>query len=422
MAKNKTELEKAGWQMKERQKHILLVSYEFPPEIATGGIGSYMYHLSGLLTQAGFRVTVMSGTVDRNEVTVIERTNCENILVPATTDVIFRSKVLQVFEHCFANQLPDLIESPEVGACALEIKRKYSQIPLLVKLHSPGVLITKISNTYQPLLQKIRFVAGALRRGKVDLGYWSRTDKNKLSDPEYQICLLADCLYSPSAALKKWVSNYWRIPLERIKVLPNPFLIDTSLYNYDVNRNTKTICFIGKLTVLKGMYAFTHAIKKILLLYTDYKVIIAGRDEPIPDKQLSMSAWMQEQLHVISDRVLFTGAISRNEVNEIMGKSEICVVPSLWENYPNVVLEAMAAGCSVIASDRGGIPEIIKTGQNGILIDPLKPESITKALKRYLNNVDFRYQIGLAARNDSIFLSKSINKQILSCYRSAMNN
>lgn len=81
------------------RKHILLVSYEFPPEMATGGIGAYMFHLSGLLTYAGFKVTVMSGTNSRDDVTKVELAHCENILIPASTDLIFRSKALQVFEH-----------------------------------------------------------------------------------------------------------------------------------------------------------------------------------------------------------------------------------------------------------------------------------------------------------------------------------
>lgn len=398
------------------RKHILLVSYEFPPEMATGGIGSYVYHLSSLLTQAGFRVTVMSGTMSKDEVTVVAQTHCKNILVPATSDVIFRNKVLEVFEYYFASQLPDLIESPEVGACALEIKRKYPQVPLMVKLHSPGVLITNISNTYQPFLHKLRFVVGALRRGSIDLGYWSRTDKNKASDPEYQICLLADWLYSPSAALKKWMSSYWKISGEKINVLPNPFLIDASLYAYDVRRNTKTICFVGKLTVLKGIYAFTHAINKILLLYPDYRVIIAGRDELIPGTKLSMLAWMQEQLSSVSDQILFSGEIGRNEVNAIMGKSEICIVPSLWENYPNVVLEAMAAGCAVIASDRGGIPELIDHNKNGLLIRSKNVGSIINAFHMLIKNREQRVLFAEESRVKVKFISETTGKMIVDAY------
>ncbi len=416
MAKSETEIEKFARSMNHNRKHILLVSYEFPPEMATGGIGSYMFHLSGLLTDAGFKVTVMSGTNRRDDVIKVQLAHCENILIPASTDLIFRSKALQVFEHYFGDQLPDMIESPEVGACAIEIKHKYPKVPLLVKMHSPGVLITKISNSYQPLLQKMRFVAGALRRGRIDLGYWAHTDKNKLSDPEYQICLLADWLYSPSTALKKWVSRYWSIPLNNIKVLPNPFLIDASLYNYDSNRNTRTICFVGKLTVLKGMYAFTHAIKKILLLHPDYKVIIAGRDELIPDKKQSMRSWMEGQLSAVSDRVLFTGALDRTAVNELMGKSEICIVPSLWENYPNVVLEAMAAGCAVIASDGGGIPELIEHNRNGLLIQSKNIKSIIKAFDILIKNSKQRVSLAEESRETVKLMADKTGKTIINEY------
>lgn len=146
------------------------------------------------------------------------------------------------------------------------------------------------------------------------------------------------------------------------------------------------------------MYAFTHAIRKILLLYPDYKVIIAGRDELIKDNKLSMRVWMSDQLSAVSDRVLFTGAISRDEVNEIMGKSEICIVPSLWENYPMVVLEAMAAGCAIAAAKRGGIPEIITDNQNGLLFNPNAPKDIFRAVNSLLIDEPYRLQLANAGR------------------------
>jgi hypothetical protein len=64
-----------------------------------------------------------------------------------------------------------VIESPEVGACALYIKETYPSIPLVIKMHTPGVLITKISNTYQSVFTKLRYIAGAFLRGRFDLGF-----------------------------------------------------------------------------------------------------------------------------------------------------------------------------------------------------------------------------------------------------------
>lgn len=378
--------------------HLLLVTYEFPPFMATGGIGSYMYHLAHVIAGKGHQVVVFSATQSHTELTVLNKKDYINYLIPAANTVVFRTEVLKVFESYIQKYPVDVIESPEVGACALLVKEAYPFIPLVVKMHTPGVLITKISNTYQSVFSKLRYVAGAFLRGRFDLGFWSKVDLNKESNPEYQICQLADHLLSPSVALKNWVVHYWKLPEKKIKILPNPITAGEQLFSFPISNRPLTICFIGKLTVLKGMIAFARAIKEILLRHTDYKVIIVGRDEALSDAVPSMKAWLLNQLETVKNRVLITGAVEKEKVLEILSQSRVCVVPSLWENYPNVVLEAMAAGCAVAAANRGGIPEIIKDGKTGLLFNPLRPSSIFRAIDRLLKDEPKRLQLVAAAR------------------------
>lgn len=380
------------------QLHILLITYEFPPQMATGGIGSYMNHLAHLLYKNGKQVTVFSATTAHQQVEVVDRGFCINYLLPAMSTSVFRNKALEVFKTYIQSHTVDVIESPEVGACALEIKKAFPQTPLVVKMHTPGVLITKVSNIYQPLFTKLRFVAGALLKGKIDLGYWAKYDKNKLNDPEYIICEKADVLLSPSLALKKWAVDFWKIPSEKITVLPNPFTASPDLFQYPVERRTKQICFVGKLTVLKGMIAFTKAMKRILKVHPEYTLVLAGRDEMNPRSGSSMQQWMQQELNPFCNRIFFKGAVTANEVNLLLKQSDICVVPSLWENYPTVVLEAMAAGCAVAASNRGGIPEIITHHQNGLLFNPMKPASIFSAVHELIQDEAQRLQLAAMGR------------------------
>lgn len=396
---------------------ILLITYEFPPHMNTGGIGSYMYHLAHLLSGAGHNVTVFSATTRQDIVQKEEHTYCTNYLFPAANLADFREQVRRFFHTYILHHQVDVIESPEVGACALGIKEDFPHIPLMVRLHTPGVLITKVSNTYQPLYEKLRYVLGALRRGRLDAGYWSRTDKNRYRDPEYQICMLADKLVSPSQALKNFLRRYWRIEKE-IDVIPNPFHADADLFEYPIEGREKIICFVGKLTILKGMFTFTKAIKHILQKYPDYRVIIAGRDEKISDAVPSMKAWMEARLTQVRDRVVFTGALSRAEVKQLLGKSRICVVPSLWENYPTVVLEAMAAGAAVAAANRGGIPEIVKRGITGYLFNPLHAGKIVNALHRLIENDKRRQEVAHNARKRVRQLQSESEPAILGLFES----
>ena len=111
--------------------HIALVSYEFPPENATGGIGSYMYHLSSILGCAGHRVTVFSANPAATDVVVLQQGHYTNYLVPAVDNESFRKAVVPVFTSIVLSNKVDVIESPEVGACALHIKENFPQIPML---------------------------------------------------------------------------------------------------------------------------------------------------------------------------------------------------------------------------------------------------------------------------------------------------
>lgn len=390
--------------------------------MATGGIGSYMYHLAHLLHVNGHQITVFSATTNHKEVVIIERDDCINYLIPAVNTIDFKKEVLSVFETYIQTHSVDVIESPEVGACALEIRKVFPFIPLVVKMHTPGVLITKVSNTYQPLWQKLRYIAGAIKKGKIDLGYWATHDENKLQDAEYQICELADSMLSPSQALKNWAVDFWRIPSEKITMLPNPFTASPDLFQYPVERRTKQICYVGKLTVLKGMIAFTKAMKKLLKAHPDYTLVLAGRDELNPQTGTSMQEWMQEELKSFSDRVFFKGAVTGNEVKLLLAQSEISVVPSLWENYPTVVLEAMAAGCAVAASNRGGIPELITDHENGILFDPMKPTSIFSAVDELIQDEPLRFRLAARGRKkvQEENTSKQLTENILSVYESVI--
>jgi glycogen(starch) synthase len=401
--------------------HILLVTYEFPPAMAIGGIASYMQHIATLLYRSGNRISVISATNDMR-FAIVDRGFCINFLLPASDLSSFRKKALTVFEEYFDPASVDVIESPEVGACALNIKRQYPHIPLLVKVHTPGVLISKVSNSYKSIFKKLRYVAGSFRRGRFDLGYWNWKDLNKEQDSEYQICILADRLLSPSKALKKWLVQFWGLSSAKISVVPNPFTLNVSLTTAPLTERPKIICFVGKLTVLKGMYGFTPALRRLLEHHQDYRAVLAGRDEPISLNEPSMRAWMQVELGTVANRVEFAGLLTANEVQQLLIKSTVVVVPSLWENYPTVVLEAMAAGCAVAAANRGGIPEIITHKKNGMLFNPRSPASIFRSVDRLLKDESRRLDLAAAGRKQVEALNnESFESKVTSIYNEMLS-
>jgi glycosyltransferase involved in cell wall biosynthesis len=90
----------------------------------------------------------------------------------------------------------------------------------------------------------------------------------------------------------------------------------------------------------------------------------------------------------------------------------------LWENYPTVVLEAMAAGATVVAADRGGIPEMVKNNITGMLFDALNPYKLSMIVNELLVDETKRLMLAKNARQELIdkIYDEHYEKELLNVY------
>ena len=93
-----------------------------------------------------------------------------------------------------------------------------------------------------------------------------------------------------------------------------------------------------------------------------------------------------------ADRVVFLGW--RDDIEEIMPIFDVFVLPSLNEGMGRVLVEAMAAGRPVVASDVGGIPDLVKDGENGFLAEPGNARELSRGIKKLLSSETMRAQMG----------------------------
>jgi glycosyltransferase involved in cell wall biosynthesis len=104
-----------------------------------------------------------------------------------------------------------------------------------------------------------------------------------------------------------------------------------------------------------------------------------------------------DKLNVKSD-YLFTGSLPRDSLIKLIRKSELAVLPSYNENCPYAILESMACGTPVVASNVGGIPEIITDEVDGLLVEPGHPDILAKTIARLLSDKSFRNILGQRAK------------------------
>lgn len=373
---------------------IAFISCEYPP--AKGGIGTYVKQIAKGMAGLGWDVHVFAGgkkdfASEHTELYHLHRVECE-------TGNDFRHKVVAAFSSQHSLLPFDLIESPEIDGNAWEIKKAYPEIPLIVRLHASSYIVEKFKRRYISFLAKLRFVAGSIRQFKFDLGYWRPYDK--LSDPDYQFTLLADYITAPSEVMKQWAVKYWKIPSNKILVIPNIFSAPAALLNIPIVEDSKykRIVFFGRLNVLKGLVNATIAVKKILKEYPEWQFRVIGDDERGPNIKISMRNWMKLQLKEVAGQVEFRDGMAYEELPGAIEESEIILLPSLFESFSYTCIEAMAAGKAVIGSNRGGMADLLENDNSGILINPDKSGEIYHAVKKLIDNNVLRFQLSQKAR------------------------
>jgi glycosyltransferase involved in cell wall biosynthesis len=95
--------------------------------------------------------------------------------------------------------------------------------------------------------------------------------------------------------------------------------------------------------------------------------------------------------------VRFLGPASRQGVLELFAAADAAVLPSRWENFPHTVVEALAVGTPVIATDVGGVGEVVRDGENGLLVPPEDVEALAGALRRFFSDPALRERLRAAA-------------------------
>jgi glycosyltransferase involved in cell wall biosynthesis len=209
----------------------------------------------------------------------------------------------------------------------------------------------------------------------------------------------ADKIICPSPNLAELVKSYCLVDERKVCCIPNGVdfeafdkIDDASasiLRKYDLKKDNYLL-FMGRLSSLKGVQYLIDAFKMIKKDYINLKLVIVGAGD--------FEGHLKNLSQGIAD-IVFTGHIDSLNVRTILYRNcAFVVVPSLYEGLPTVVLEAMACGKAVVASGVGGIPLLIRHGQNGFLTKPKDSESIAKFFRILLENVNLRENFGANSR------------------------
>jgi glycosyltransferase involved in cell wall biosynthesis len=194
----------------------------------------------------------------------------------------------------------------------------------------------------------------------------------------------------PSESLGR-LAREWGIDPARIEVLPNPVERPELDDRDDLRRrhgfHGPTLVFAGRLSVQKAVDVALDALKRVEGL----DLVLAG-DGPDAGK---LRAYAREL--GLNGRARFLGPQPRGTVFELLRAADAVVLSSKWENFPHVLVEALAVGTPVIATATGGVTEIVRDGENGLLVPAEDSEELAVAIRRYFDDTELRERLRSAA-------------------------
>jgi glycosyltransferase involved in cell wall biosynthesis len=179
----------------------------------------------------------------------------------------------------------------------------------------------------------------------------------------------------------KCIKKY--LPRVNVVCIPNP--IDVSNLPEPITSSSKTIMFLGWIIKTKGIEELLLAWEKVYKANEDWKLRIVG---PCKAEYLDYL-----KSHYSFAGVIYEGEKNHTEAMDLLNSSEIFVLPSYTEGFPNAVLEAMSLSKPIIATRVGAIPDML-SDDCGILIDLKEPEEIVIALKSLIADNKKRIDIG----------------------------
>ncbi|MFY7838712.1 MAG: glycosyltransferase [Lacibacter sp.] len=338
-----------------------LLTTEFPPFYG-GGIGTYCFHTAAMLAENKHAVSVFaSDTKLNNRVEIKKDYNYRVIrfnpfLVCNYKELGYQARVNYAFALVVGEFLrnegkPDYVEAQDylgIGYYVQQFKLlkypHFEHLSILITLHSPAFIYlehNKVSTFKYP-------------------DYWT-------CEMEKQSILAADVLISPSAFMAEEIKKY--LPtVSTIQVIPNPFTYTFLKELPAVQKNAFT--FLGKLSRQKGIFHLLLQMENIWKQNNEIKLTLIGSPDIVYHPELKTGGDIIKKKYrafIKNNNLTIAGKASPLQIETLLKHSEAIIIPSIIDNLPYAVLEAMAQGKIVIANANGGQAEIITNEINGFL-------------------------------------------------------
>jgi glycosyltransferase involved in cell wall biosynthesis len=382
---------------------VVQVIPEFPPPLVGGG-AYHVYNLARELTRKGVDVKVFALSLEN---TFFKRTKVEMhfgkvqvLRVPASRTPKFNYQFAPKLISLLLKENPDIIHAHGYQVFTTDAALMASitkKTPLVLTLHGfPRSFDSLAHRAHFNLIGK-----GVLERAEkiISVSHRVALEFRAIGVPQEKIAIIPN-----------------GIDLEEYKQLP---MGDSFRKRLDIKDTEKIVLTIGRLEKIKGFQYLIRALPSIIEEVGSTKLVIAG-----PDFNYGAQLKRLTEEANVQDNVIFYGPINGKEKFEAFSAANIVAVPSIYEGFGMLLLEAMAAGKPLVATNTGAAPEIIQNGKNGILVNPSDVEDLAGRITELLSDDQLMNLIGQESRKTvEAFnwekVSEQIHKLYIDCLGSA---
>jgi glycogen(starch) synthase len=248
---------------------------------------------------------------------------------------------------------------------------------------------------YQPYYQQVGVLlcpsdGNAATKNATEYGrnYGLHNDMQRhISDVEWWLIYESWRVVCCSSYMRGELQHVFQVPDDKIRIIPNG--VNTASFQLKPNAsrreeyaspNEQIVLYVGRLVREKGVQVLLDAVPHVLKYRPDTKFIIAGRGPY--ENALKNQAIVKG----IANRVYFTGYVDDDLRNSLYSWAAVAVIPSLYEPFGIVALEAMAAQTPVVVADTGGLGEIVRHGVDGLKAYPGNSQSLADMIIWLLND------------------------------------
>jgi len=354
---------------------VMMLSWEFPPRII-GGISPHIYNLSKSLAKNGVKVYVVTcdfpGAPQHETIDGVEVHRIDSYKNPApdfATWVYLMNVNMQKEAAALARSLGgniDIFHAHDwlVATAGIGLKHVFRK-PFFATMHS-----TEIG-----------------RRNGIHTDYERMIHETEawLTYEAWKVICCSDYMISHV----RWAFG---LPPDKLVMVPNGVNFEayaaenkedlSQFRNRFALPQEKIVLFVGRLVHEKGAHVLVNAVPKVLQK-TNAKFVIVG------------NGYMRDQLSDLvrgmglAHKVMFTGFVDDETLRKLQKCADVSVVPSLFEPFGIVALEAMAAGSPLVVSDTGGLSEIVSHEVDGVKVYAGNPDSLSWGITRVLTDQGF---------------------------------